>query len=164
MRQGNLVFAQLTTYLSLRSFRRCEATIGANKRSRTFSFLVQFIAMAFTHLTYRESLCDIVANLRAQAKRLYNMSFRCQTISRKTPANGNAHNVSGEQSCVEARADCRPVPPALAGRGVLQVDQTASAHQGISGHQRERGEDANLDCSLHLCADCDPQETPAFAT
>ncbi|MBK5204027.1 MAG: DUF4372 domain-containing protein [Polaromonas sp.] len=55
MRQGNLVFAQLTTYLSLRSFRRCVATIGANKRSRTFSFLVQFIAMAFTHLTYRES-------------------------------------------------------------------------------------------------------------
>ena len=32
----------------------------------------------------------------------------------------------------------------VAGRSVLQVDQTAPADQAISGPQRERGEDANL--------------------
>jgi hypothetical protein len=41
-------------------------------------------------LTYRESLRDIEVNLRAQAKRLYHMGFRCQTISRNTLANANA--------------------------------------------------------------------------
>jgi len=41
-------------------------------------------------LTYRESLRDIEVNLRAQARRLYHMGFRCQTISRNTLANANA--------------------------------------------------------------------------
>ena len=42
------------------------------------------------YLTYRESLRDIEVNLRAQARRLYHMGFRCQTISRNTLANANA--------------------------------------------------------------------------
>jgi IS4 transposase len=46
--------------------------------------------MAFAQLTYRESLRDIEVNLRAQARRLYHMGFRCQTISRDTLANANA--------------------------------------------------------------------------
>ena len=46
--------------------------------------------MAFAQLTYRESLRDIEVNLRAQAKRLYHMGFRCATISRNTLANANA--------------------------------------------------------------------------
>ena len=37
-----------------------------------------------------ESLRDIEVNLRAQARRLYHMGFRCQTISRNTLANANA--------------------------------------------------------------------------
>jgi hypothetical protein len=37
--------------------------------------------MAFAQLTYRESLRDIKVNLRAQARRLYSMRFRCQTSS-----------------------------------------------------------------------------------
>ena len=46
--------------------------------------------MAFAQLTYRESLRDVEVNLRAQARRLYPMGFRCQTISRNTLANANA--------------------------------------------------------------------------
>jgi len=38
----------------------------------------------------------------------------------------------------------------LAGRTLLQVDQAAPADQGLLWHQRERSEDANLDCSLGL--------------
>jgi hypothetical protein len=57
---------------------------------KDFSCLDQFFAMAFAQLTYRESLRDIEVNLRAQARRLYHMGFRCQTISRNTLANANA--------------------------------------------------------------------------
>jgi hypothetical protein len=46
--------------------------------------------MASAQLTFRASLLDIEVNLRAQAKRLYHMGFRCQTISRNTLANANA--------------------------------------------------------------------------
>lgn len=48
------------------------------------------MAMSFAQLTYRESLRAIEVNLRAQAKRLHHMGFRCATISRNTLANANA--------------------------------------------------------------------------
>ena len=47
----------------------------------------------------------------------------------------------------------RLVQEPLADRVVFQVDQAAPAHQAISGHSRERGEDANLVCRVYLCAD-----------
>jgi hypothetical protein len=62
---------------------------------------------------------------------------------------------------LEARTDCRSVPPALAGGVVLQMDQAASAHQGVLWHQRERRQDADLDCHIHLRADRHHEETPA---
>jgi len=46
-----------------------------------------------------------------------------------------------------------PRSTSAAGRStLLQVDQAAPADQGLLRHQRERGEDANLDCSLGLRA------------
>lgn len=63
---------------------------GRPHKVKDFSCLDQFFAMAFAQLTYRESLRDIEVNLRAQARRLYHMGFRCQTISRNTLANANA--------------------------------------------------------------------------
>jgi hypothetical protein len=90
MHQGKLVFSQLMAYLPLSTFRRCVATHQGDHKVKDFSCLDQFFAMAFAQLTYRESLRDIEVNLRAQAKRLYHMGFRCQTISRNTLANANA--------------------------------------------------------------------------
>lgn len=55
-----------------------------------FSYLDQFLVMAFAQLTARESLRGIEVNLRAQAARLYHMGFRCRTASRNTLANANA--------------------------------------------------------------------------
>ena len=46
--------------------------------------------MPFAQLTYRESLHDIEVNLRAQARLICQMEFRCQTISRNTLPNANA--------------------------------------------------------------------------
>ena len=90
MHQGKLVFAQLMLYLPLSTFRRCVAEHNGEHKVKDFSCLDQFFAMAFAQLTYRESLRDIEVNLRAQARRLYHMGFRCSTISRNTLANANA--------------------------------------------------------------------------
>ena len=46
--------------------------------------------MAFAQSSYRPSLRDIEVNLRAQARRICHMGFRCQMISRNTLANANA--------------------------------------------------------------------------
>ena len=86
MHQGKLVFAQLIAHLPLSTFRRCVAAL----RGDYISCLDQFLAMAFAQLTDRESLRAVEVNLRAQSGRLYNMGFRCQTISRNTLANANA--------------------------------------------------------------------------
>jgi hypothetical protein len=90
MHQGKLVFSQLMAHLPLTTFRRCVAAHRGEHKVKDFSCLDQFLAMAFAQLTWRESLRDIEVNLRAQAKRLYHMGFRCATISRNTLANANA--------------------------------------------------------------------------
>jgi hypothetical protein len=90
MHQGKLVFSQVMAHLPLSTFRRCVAAHRGEHKVKDFSCLDQFLAMAFAQLTYRESLRDIEVNLRAQAKRLYHMGFRCATISRNTLANANA--------------------------------------------------------------------------
>ena len=42
---------------------------------------------------------------------------------------------------------------ALAGEIALQLDHDASAHQGISVHERQRHQDAKLDCRMYRRAD-----------
>ena len=46
----------------------------------------------------------------------------------------------------------RPTAPVPYPTVVLQMDQAASADQGLLRHQRERGEDSNLDRSVDLCS------------
>ena len=57
---------------------------------KQFSCLDQYLCMAFAQLTYRESLRDIEACLRAQASKLYHLGFRAAHIARNTLANANA--------------------------------------------------------------------------
>ncbi|MFM8899556.1 MAG: IS4 family transposase [Burkholderiales bacterium] len=90
MHQGKLVFSQVMAHLPLNVFAHCVGAHRGNHKVQDFSCLDQFFAMSFAQLTYRESLRDIEVNLRAQAKRLYHMGFRCATISRNTLANANA--------------------------------------------------------------------------
>ena len=76
MNQGKLVFAQLMQHLPLTTFRRCVARYAGEHKVKRFSCLDQFLCMAFAQLTYRESLRDIEACLRAHAAKLYHMGFR----------------------------------------------------------------------------------------
>ncbi len=89
MHQGQLVFAQLMRHLPLTTFRRCVAQYDGEHKVKSFSCLDQFLCMAFAQLTYRESLRDIQACLRAQAAKLYHLGIR-GSIARNTLANANA--------------------------------------------------------------------------
>jgi Domain of unknown function (DUF4372)/Transposase DDE domain len=89
MNHGKLVFAQLMQHLPLTTFRRCVARYAGEHKVKRFSCLDQYLCMAFAQLTYRESLRDIEACLRAQASKLYHMGLRAN-IARNTLANANA--------------------------------------------------------------------------
>jgi hypothetical protein len=89
MYTGKLVFAQMMEHLPLHTFRRCVARYQGEHKVKSFWCLDQYLCMAFAQLTYRESLRDIEACLRAQATRLYHLGIRGQ-VSRNTLANANA--------------------------------------------------------------------------
>ena len=88
MYSGRLVFSQVMDYLPLHTFHRCVQRYRGNHKVRHFRCLDQYLAMAFAQLTYRESLRDIEACLRAQRKKLYHIGIR-SNISRNTLANAN---------------------------------------------------------------------------
>ncbi len=88
MHAGKLVFSQLIAHLPMHSFRRCVQRYHGNRRVRRFRCLDQYLIMVFAQLTYRESLRDIEACLRAQQSKLYHMGIRAG-ISRSTLADAN---------------------------------------------------------------------------
>ena len=86
---GKLVFAQLIEHLPLHTFRRCVARYGGQHKVKSFSCLDQLLVMMFAQLTFRESLRDIEACLRAQPEKIYHMGIR-GGMARNTLANANA--------------------------------------------------------------------------
>ena len=89
MNAGKTLFAQVMEYAPWHTFRRLVAKYRGDFNVRSFSCLDQFLCMAFAQLTYRESLRDIEACLRAQSSKLYHLGFR-SAIARNTLANANA--------------------------------------------------------------------------
>ena len=89
MNEGKYVFAQVMDHLPLTTFHRCVARYAGTHKVKRFSCLDQYLSMAFAQLTYRESLRDIEACLRAQDAKLYHLGFR-STVARNTLANANA--------------------------------------------------------------------------
>lgn len=88
MYAGKLVFAQITEHLPLPVFRQCVERYGGHHKVKSFTCLDQFLCMTFAQLTYRESLRDIEACLRAHQNKLYHMGIR-GGVSRNTLANAN---------------------------------------------------------------------------
>jgi hypothetical protein len=82
------VFAQLTDFVPRYEFQRCVARYRGHHRVRRFSCWDQFLCMAFAQLTYRESLRDIEACLRAVEGKLYHLGLRGH-VSRSTLADAN---------------------------------------------------------------------------
>ena len=69
-------------------FRQCVERYDGNYKIKSFSCWDQFLCMAFAQLTYRESLRDIEACLRATQPKLYHMGIRGK-VSRNTLAHAN---------------------------------------------------------------------------
>jgi hypothetical protein len=88
MPQSRTVFAELMTHVSPRTFQTCVARYGGDYKTSRFSCWDQYLCMAFAQLTYRESLRDIEACLRAVQPRLYHVGIRAR-ISRSTLADAN---------------------------------------------------------------------------
>jgi hypothetical protein len=84
-----LIFAQLTAHLPQTTFRRCVARYDGEHKVKSLSCLEQFLVMVFAQLTYRESLRDIEACLRAQPDKVYHMGLR-SAVARNTLSNANA--------------------------------------------------------------------------
>jgi hypothetical protein len=86
--EGRTIFSQLISFLPDREFRRCVTRYGGDSRLRGFSCWDQYLAIAFAQLTYRDSLRDIEACLRALGGKLYHLGFRGR-VARSTLADAN---------------------------------------------------------------------------
>src|SRR3984957_14876711 len=84
------VFSQVVSALHGQAFARCVARFPMPRPSRSFSAYDHFLALCFGQLTYRESLRDIVACLRARPRLLYHLGFRGR-LSRTNLAYANHH-------------------------------------------------------------------------
>src|SRR5499433_159766 len=88
MNAGQTVFAQLMNFVPRYEFRLCVEQYRGDYKVQSFSCWDQFLTMAFAQLTYRESLRDIEACLRARSTKLYHMGIRSR-VSRNTLAHAN---------------------------------------------------------------------------
>ena len=88
MNVGKWVFAQLMDHFPWKRFARIVERYDGDHRVRDFSCANQFRCMAFAQLTYRESLRDIEACLRAQRSQLYHLGIQ-GNVARSTLADAN---------------------------------------------------------------------------
>jgi hypothetical protein len=89
MNFGKTIFAQLMDFLPAYQFHKCVQRYRGHHKVKRFTCWNQFLCLAFAQLTYRESLRDIEACLRAAKMKLYHLGIRGQ-VSRNTLANANA--------------------------------------------------------------------------
>jgi hypothetical protein len=88
MNYGRTIFSQLMDFLPIHDFRICVRRYNGDYKIKSFSCWDQYLSMAFAQLTYRESLRDIQACLRAAQTKLYHLGIRGK-VSRNTLANAN---------------------------------------------------------------------------
>lgn len=88
MYTGKIIFSQIMDFLPLYEFQKCVKRYQGNHRVKNFTCLDQFLCMAFAQLTFRESLRDIEACLRAIKTKLYHVGIR-GNVSRSTLSDAN---------------------------------------------------------------------------
>jgi hypothetical protein len=88
MNTEKTIFSQLMDFIPHYEFCKCVERYKGNYKIKRFSCWDQFLCMAFAQFTFRESLRDIQACLRASQQKLYHMGFRGK-VSRNTLAHAN---------------------------------------------------------------------------
>jgi hypothetical protein len=81
-------FCQLMGFVPRYDFHKCVRRYYGHYKVKRFSCWDQFLTMAFAQLTYRESLRDIQACVRAAGSRLYHLGIRSR-VCRNTLAHAN---------------------------------------------------------------------------
>lgn len=88
MQEGRTVFAQLMDFIPKYEFSKCVKRYAGDKSIRKLSCYTQFQIMSFAQLTYRESLRDIEACLKALGSKLYHTGIR-RHVPKSTLADAN---------------------------------------------------------------------------
>src|SRR4029077_4800558 len=86
--QGKTIFSQVVELIHPQQFRRCVARYRGDYKVKAFSCWDQFLCMAFAQLTFRESLRDMKACLKAPPDQPYPRGFRSR-VCRSTLADAN---------------------------------------------------------------------------
>jgi hypothetical protein len=76
MQPSATVFSQITSALFPAEFARCADDFPTTRPTRGLTTYDHFLALCFGQLTYRESLRDVVACLKARGAGLYHLGFR----------------------------------------------------------------------------------------
>lgn len=90
MQASATVFSQITSALFPAEFSRCTEQFPTTGPTRGLTTYDQFLALCFGQLTYRESLRDVVACLKARGPGLYHLGFR-GNLSRTNLAYAGRH-------------------------------------------------------------------------
>jgi hypothetical protein len=88
MNRGRSVFAQLLDFVPFSHFEYLVDRYASNHGVQHFSAWTQFLCIAYSQLTRREGLRDLVACLNSQRAKLYHIGIRGK-ISRSTLADAN---------------------------------------------------------------------------
>ena len=88
MYTGTTIFSQLMRHLPWHRFYTIVQRYRGDHKVKTFRCTDHYRVMAFAQLTYRESLRDIEACLRAMRSKLFHMGIR-STVSRNNLSNAN---------------------------------------------------------------------------
>ncbi len=89
MYTGKFILSQIMDHLPMHTFRHCVARYRGEHYVKYFRCLDQYLVMAFAQLTYRESLRDIEACLRAHQSKLYHVGIRSPGVARTTLSKAN---------------------------------------------------------------------------
>ena len=88
MHKGQIVFSQLMDFLPWDIFQKCVSRYEGEKQVKHFSCSKHYRIMAFSQLSYRESLRDTVICLKSQSSKLYHMGIQ-EGISRNNLSHAN---------------------------------------------------------------------------
>ena len=76
MNQGKTVFTQLLQFVPFSHFEHLVDRFASNNGSRHLSAWNHFLCIAYSQLTRREGLRDLVACLNSQRSKLYHIGIR----------------------------------------------------------------------------------------
>ena len=121
MYTGRLIFSQLMDHLPMPTFRRCVERYQGDRWVKSFRCVEHYRCMAFAQLTYRESLRDIEACLRAQGAKLYPWASRGDRV-RAAPWPMPTNNAIGASTPTSPQRLIHTAQPPLCGNDALALD------------------------------------------